>query len=320
MSENKVSQDARIFVAGHRGMVGSAIVRRLRENGFDRLLLRTRQELDLRDQGAVDRLFDEQRPEVVFLAAAKVGGILANDRYRADFILENLQIQTNVISAALAHHVNKLVFLGSSCIYPKHAQQPMREDALLTGPLEPTNEAYAVAKIAGIMMCKSIYLQHQRDFISLMPTNLYGINDNYHPENSHVIPALIRRFHEAKERGAESVSAWGTGTALREFLFADDMADAAIFAMNHYSDPLHLNVGSGEEISIRRLTEEVANAVGFRGRIEWDTTKPDGTPRKLMDSSRLRSLGWKPRVTLTEGLRVAYADFLRLQEEGSRRG
>jgi GDP-L-fucose synthase len=305
-----MDRDSKIFVAGHRGLVGSAITRVLKKHGFENLILRTRNEVDLRNQLQVDEFFKKDRPDYVFLAAAKVGGIWANHTYRGDFILENLQIQTNVISSAFHAGVKKLVFLGSSCIYPKLASQPMKESALLTGPLEETNEAYAIAKIAGIMLCKSLMIQYKRPFISLMPTNLYGPGDNYDPENSHVLPGLIRKFHEAKVKNLKSVSAWGTGSPMREFLYSDDLAEAALFALENYDAVDHLNVGSGEEISIRDLSILIRNIVGYSGDIVWDSSKPDGTPRKLMDSSHLRSFGWKPSVSLADGIRMAYQDFL----------
>lgn len=306
----EVKKDSKIFVAGHRGLVGSAITRCLRNQGYSRLILKTRKEVDLRNQAKVAQFFQEERPEFVFLAAARVGGILANSQFRGDFILENLQIQTNVISSAFEFGVKKLVFLGSSCIYPKMAPQPMKESHLLTGPLETTNEAYAVAKIAGIMLCKSLMLQYGVPFISLMPTNLYGPGDNYDPENSHVLPGLIRRFHEAKIKRLPSVTAWGTGSPLREFLYSDDLAEASLFALQNYSEVEHLNVGSGEEISIRDLSILIKKIVGYPGEILWDSTKPDGTPRKLMDSERLHSMGWKAKTHLEEGIKSAYQDFL----------
>jgi GDP-L-fucose synthase len=299
----------KIFVAGHKGLVGSAICRALQKKTDCQVITRDRNAVDLRDQHAVENFFAAEKPQTVFLAAAKVGGIRANDIYRGDFILENLQIQTHVIASALKHKVEKLVFLGSSCVYPKLAAQPIREDSLLTGPLEPTNEAYAVAKIAGIMLCKSLRLQYGVDYISLMPTNLYGPADNYHPENSHVLPALIRRFHEAKMANQPSVTVWGSGTPMREFLYSDDLASAAIFAAENYSDVEHLNVGYGDDVSIADLAQAVGEAVGFKGKIEFDRTKPDGTPKKLMDSSRLLNLGWKPTVSLHHGLKAAYQDF-----------
>ena len=309
-SQTEISTRSKIFVAGHRGLVGSAITRTLQKHGYENLILKTRQEVDLRNQEQVSRLFQAEAPEYVFLAAAKVGGIWANSTLRGDFILENLQIQTNVISAAFKSGVKKFVFLGSSCIYPKLAQQPMKEEALLTGPLEETNEAYAVAKIAGVMLCKSLMLQYKRPFISLMPTNLYGLGDNYDPENSHVLPGLIRKFHEAKVKNYKSVTAWGTGTPIREFLYADDLAEAALFALQNYEEPRHLNVGSGEEISIHELSHLIKKCVGFQGEIIWDSSKPDGSPRKLMDSTRINTLGWSAKIRLEEGIKLAYADFL----------
>lgn len=305
-----MEKDSKIYVAGHRGLVGSAICRRLEKDGFTRILKRTSSELDLRNQQAVEDFFAAEKPEYVFLAAAKVGGIHANDTYPADFIRDNLQIQTSVIDAAYRHGARKLLFLGSSCIYPKLCPQPIKEEYLLTGPLEPTNEWYAIAKIAGIKMCQAYRKQYGFDAISAMPTNLYGPGDNYHAENSHVIPALIRRFHEAKESKATKVCIWGTGTALREFLHVDDMADACVFLMENYSDFEHVNVGFGSDISIIEATRLIARLVGFEGRIDHDPKKPDGTPRKLMDSSKLFSMGWKPRVGLEEGLRDAYSNFL----------
>ena len=313
----------RIYVAGHRGMVGSAIVRVLRQRGHTDFVYRTRSELDLTDQSAVRAFFAETRPDQVFMAAAKVGGIHANHTYPAEFIYDNLMVQANVIDAAFRTGVTRLLFLGSSCIYPKLASQPMREEALLTGPLEPTNEPYAIAKIAGIKLCESYNRQygetHGVDFRSLMPTNLYGPGDNYHPENSHVIPALIRRFHEAKVAQAPHVAIWGSGTPRREFLFVDDLAAACVHVMNleqdryaSHTEPMrsHLNVGSGSDITIRELAEAIKHAVGYSGVIVFDTDKPDGAPRKLMDSSRLASLGWTATVPLTEGLRLSYQDFL----------
>ncbi|EFJ08157.1 hypothetical protein SELMODRAFT_132459 [Selaginella moellendorffii] len=301
-----MDKDAKIFVAGHRGLVGAAIVQRLEKEGFSRLLLRSHKELDLTRQEAVEDFFHKEKPKYVIVAAAKVGGIHANNTYPADFIGINLQIQTNVIDAAYRSGVAKLLFLGSSCIYPKFAPQPITEEALLTGPLEPTNEWYAVAKIAGIKMCQAYRIQHKWDAISGMPTNLYGPHDNFHPENSHVLPALIRRFHEAKVNGAKEVVVWGTGSPLREFLHVDDLADAAVFLMDKYSDVPHINMGSGSEVSIKELAEMVKEVVGFPGELKWDASKPDGTPRKLMDSSKLATLGWKPRITLREGLTETY--------------
>jgi len=315
----------KIYVAGHRGMVGSAIVRQLLAAGHtpQSLLLRTHAELDLTHQAAVQGFFAEHQPTQVYLAAAKVGGIHANNTYPADFIYQNLMVQANVIEAAFRNGVRKLLFLGSSCIYPRNVAQPMREDALLTGTLEPTNEPYAIAKIAGIKLCESYNRQygatHGIDYRSVMPTNLYGPGDNYHPENSHVIPALIRRIHEAKRSGAPQVAIWGTGTPRREFLFVDDMAAASVHVMNlsqaiysQHTQPMlsHINVGYGDDISIADTARSIAQVVGFDGDITFDTSKPDGTPRKLMDSSRLRSLGWQPQVDLVQGLTRAYQDFL----------
>jgi GDP-L-fucose synthase len=304
-----VNKDAKIFVAGHRGLVGSAIWRKLQERGFSQLVGRTRSELDLLDGKAVSQFFAQEQPAYVFDAAAKVGGIHANDSYPAQFLHENLQIQNNLIHGAFLSGVKKFLFLGSSCIYPKFAPQPMREDSLLTGPLEPSNQWYAVAKIAGIKMCQAYRRQYGCDFISAMPTNMYGPNDSYDLENSHVLPALIRKFHEAKILGARKVVCWGTGSPYREFLYADDLAEACLFLMDRYSEEQFINVGSGTEISVKDLAEMVGTIIGFRGSITWDTSKPDGTPRKLMDSSRIFALGWKPRVRLGEGIRLAYEDF-----------
>ncbi|MDE4912595.1 GDP-L-fucose synthase [Methylobacterium sp. 092160098-2] len=308
-----------IFVAGHRGMVGSAIVRRLRELGHKRILTADRQSLDLLDQAAVRRFFADNRIDQVYLAAAKVGGIHANNTYPAEFIHENLLIQSNLIDAAHTHDVDRLLFLGSSCIYPKLAPQPMREDALLTGLLEPTNEPYAIAKIAGIKMCESYNRQYGRRYRSVMPTNLYGPNDNFHPENAHVLPALMRRLHEAKVEGRPSVTVWGTGRAMREFLHVDDMARASVFVMemddgvyaaNTRPDLSHINVGTGEDCTIRELAEALAQVIGYAGQLDFDATKPDGTPRKLMDVSRLRAMGWRPEIGLEDGLRQTYGWFL----------
>jgi len=313
----------RIFVAGYRGMAGSAIVRQLQQTGLspESLVLKTRQELDLTSQAAVQEFFRQEKPTQVYLAAAKVGGIHANNTYPADFIYQNLMVQANVIEAAFQHGVQKLLFLGSSCIYPRLAEQPIREDALLTGPLEPTNEPYAIAKIAGIKMCESYNRQYGRDYRSVMPTNLYGPGDNYHPQNSHVIPALIRRFHEAKVNNAPSVAIWGSGTPKREFLYVDDMAAASVFVMNlpkavydQHTSPMlsHINVGYGSDITIAELAQAVSDTVGYQGQITFDNTQPDGSPRKLMDSSRLNALGWQAEVGLEQGLALAYQDFLKL--------
>ena len=302
--------DARIFVAGHCGLAGSAIVRRLERAGYRNLLLRTQAELDLRDPAAVDRFFAAERPSHVFLAAAKVGGIRANDTYPADFLRENLQIQTAVIDAAWRHGTTKLLFLGSSCIYPKLAPQPIREESLLTGPLEPTNEWYAIAKIAGLKLCQAYRRQHGFDAISAMPTNLYGPGDNFNLLDSHVLPALIRRCHEAKASHAPELVVWGTGTPRREFLHVDDLADALLFLMQRYADESHVNVGWGQDLSIRELAELVARVVGYEGRLAFDATKPDGTPRKLLDVSRLNGLGWSPTVRLEHGVRTTYEWYL----------
>ncbi|MBD1431917.1 GDP-L-fucose synthase [Sphingobacterium sp. DN00404] len=304
-----MEKEAKIFVAGHRGMVGSAIVRALEKEGYHHLIKRTSKELDLRDQTKVADFFAEEQPEYVFLAAAKVGGIVANNTYRADFLYENLMIQTNVIHQAYVQNVRKLLFLGSSCIYPKLAPQPLKEDYLLTGTLEPTNEPYAIAKIAGIKMCESYRSQYGCNFISAMPTNLYGINDNYHPQNSHVLPALIRRFHEAKIAGISEVNIWGTGSPLREFLYADDLGEACVFLMQNYNEEQFINVGVGEDISIRDLAYLVSEIVGYSGGLRFDTSKPDGTPRKLMDVNKLHALGWQHKKSLREGIALAYEDF-----------
>lgn len=300
----------KIYIAGHRGMVGGAISRRLKTLGYGNLVTRSSAELDLRSQAAVNEFFSNEKPDYVFLAAAKVGGIHANNTYRAEFLYDNLIMEANIIHAAYQHGVKKLMFLGSSCIYPKMAPQPLQESSLLTGPLEPTNEPYAIAKIAGIKLCEAYRDQYGCNYISVMPTNLYGIGDNYHPENSHVLPALIRRFHEAKEAGAPSVTVWGSGTPRREFLFADDLAAACVFLMLHYDEKELVNIGTGVDLSIRELAETVKEVVCYEGDIVFDTTKPDGTPRKLMDVSKLHKLGWKHSVELKEGLVQAYADFL----------
>ncbi len=305
-----MEKTARIYVAGHRGMVGSAIVRELNRQGFNNIITRTSSELNLRDQAAVGSFFQTERPDYVFLAAAKVGGIHANNTYRAEFLYDNLQIQNNVIHFSYIYGVQKLLFLGSSCIYPKLAPQPLKEEYLLTGALEPTNEPYAIAKIAGIKMCEAYRDQYGCNFISAMPTNMYGPNDNYHPENSHVLPALIRRFHEAKEALAPSVTIWGDGSPLREFLYADDLASALVFLMLNYNEKLFVNVGFGSDISIGDLALLIKKVVGYEGELHYDSSKPNGTPRKLMDSSRLFDLGWKPTVSLEQGIALAYRDFL----------
>ena len=301
---------SRVYVAGHRGLVGSAIWRELQDRGFTKLIGRTRAELDLLDKPAVRKFYAQERPEYVFVAAAKVGGILANDRQPAEFLFENLQIQNHLINGAREAGVKKLLFLGSSCIYPKLAPQPLKEEYLLTGPLEPTNEWYAIAKIAGIKMCQAYRRQYGCDFISAMPTNMYGPNDNYDLQTSHVLPALIRKFHEAKEADAKSVTCWGTGAPLREFLHSDDLANACVFLMERYSEEQFINVGFGSDLSIKQLAEMIRAIVGFKGEIVWDKSKPDGTPRKLMDSSRLFGLGWRPEVDLETGIERAYRDFL----------
>jgi GDP-L-fucose synthase len=305
-----MDQKAKIFVAGHRGMVGSAIVRRLAQAGYAHVLTRSRQEVDLLNQQAVHDFIHAEKPDYLFIAAAKVGGIQANNVYRADFIYENLVIQANLIHAAHTAGVQRLMFLGSSCIYPKLAPQPLKEDYLLTGPLEPTNEPYAIAKIAGIKLCEAYNHQYGRQYISAMPTNLYGPNDNYDLANSHVLPALIRKAHEAKERGDASLVVWGTGTPMREFLYADDLADACVHLMEQgYDGPL-VNIGTGTDVTIRELAETVIKVVGFKGDLSFDASKPDGTPRKLMDVSRLHSLGWRASTDLEQGISLAYQDFL----------
>ena len=305
-----MEKNAKIYVAGHRGMVGSAICRELKRQGYTRVVTRTHAQLDLCRQDAVEAFFAEEKPAYVFLAAAKVGGIQANAEAPADFMYQNMMLEMNVIHAAWKNGCRKLEFLGSSCIYPRLAQQPMKEDCLLTSALEETNEAYALAKIAGLKYCSYLNRQYGADYISVMPTNLYGPNDNYHPEHSHVLPALIRRFHEAKEAGAPSVTCWGDGSPLREFLYVDDLANLCVFLMNHYSGDETVNAGTGKELSIRSLAEMVARVVGYRGEIRWDTTKPNGTPRKLLDVSKAEALGWRYTTELEDGIRLAYEDFL----------
>ena len=305
-----MEKKSKIYVAGHRGMVGSAIVRELRRQGYDNIITRTHSELDLTDQQAVNGFFAAEKPEYVFLAAAKVGGIEANDKAPADFMYLNMMLEMNVIHAAWRNGCRKLQFLGSSCIYPRLAPQPMPESCLLTSSLEKTNEAYALAKISGLKYCEYLNRQYGTDFISVMPTNLYGPNDNYHPTHSHVLPALIRRFHEAKENGAESVTCWGDGSPLREFLYVDDLANLCVFLMNNYPGNETVNAGTGKELSIRELTQTVAEVVGYKGRIEWDTTRPNGTPRKLLDVSKATRLGWRYSTELREGIALAYEDFL----------
>lgn len=298
----------KIYVAGHRGMVGSAILRNLEKSGYNNLVYKTSGELDLRNQQDVAEFFELEKPKYVFLAAAKVGGILANNTYRAEFLYDNLMIQNNIIHESYKNGVEKLLFLGSSCIYPKMAPQPMKEDALLTGLLEPTNEPYAIAKISGIKMCDAYRDQYGCNFISAMPTNLYGPNDNYDLKKSHVLPALLRKFHEAKEEGKPSVEVWGSGAPLREFLHVDDLADACMFLMNEYNEQGHINVGSGNEISIKGLAEMIKSIVGYEGKIVWDDSKPDGTPRKLMDNSKINALGWSPLISLQDGIATVYND------------
>ena len=296
----------KIYVAGHRGLVGSAIVRALQAQGYNNLILRAHKELDLLDQKTITDFFQKEKPEYVFLAAARVGGILANKTYPADFIYQNLQVQNNVIHNSYLHGVRKLLFLGSSCIYPRNCPQPIKEEYLLTGPLEPTNEPYAIAKIAGIKMCQSYNRQYGANFISVMPTNLYGPNDNFDLENSHVLPALIRKFHEAKTNNQKEVVVWGTGAAKREFLHVDDLAEACVFLMNNYDSSEIINIGAGEDVTIKELAEMIKEVIGFTGDIMWDATKPDGTPRKLLDVSKLHNLGWKHKIGLSEGLKMAY--------------
>ena len=317
-----MKKDSKIYIAGHLGLVGRGIWRAFERHGYTNRIGRSIDEMDLMNQAAVEAFFSKEKPEYVVLVAAKVGGIQANNIYRGQFIYENLMIELNIIHAAYKHGVKKLLFLGSSCIYPKLAPQPIQEEALLTGPLEPTNEPYAIAKIAGIRLCDAYNRQYGTNFISAMPTNMYGPGDNYHPENSHVLPALIRRFHEAKVSGAAEVVCWGTGSPLREFLYSDDLAEACVFLVEkaNYKDMAftdgsgtvqsHINVGSGKEVTVKQLAETVKEVVGFKGKISWDASKPDGTPRKLMDSSRINALGWTPKVTLKEGITRAYQDFL----------
>jgi GDP-L-fucose synthase len=310
LSKMEISKTAKIYVAGHRGLVGSAIWRALQRNGFTNLIGKTRSEVNLLDQTSVKAFFARETPEYAILAAAKVGGILANNSQPVEFLRENLEIQDNLIHHAYAHGVKKLLFLGSSCIYPKLAPQPLKEEYLLTGPLEPTNQWYAIAKIAGIKLCQAYRRQYSADFIAAMPTNMYGQNDNYNLQTSHVLPALIRKFHEAKATKAPEVVCWGTGKPLREFLHADDLGDACVFLLENYSDEQFINVGSGSEITIKDLAELIKSIIGYDGEIVWDSSKPDGTPRKLMDSSRMFALGWQPKISLETGIRLAYEDFL----------
>ncbi|MCR5834406.1 MAG: GDP-L-fucose synthase [Selenomonadaceae bacterium] len=306
-----MEQDAKIYVAGHRGMVGSAIVRELNRQGYKNIVVRTHSELDLTRQSEVEKFFAEEKPEYVFLAAAKVGGIMANTESPADFMYENMALEMNVIHSAWKNDCKKLLFLGSSCIYPKFAPQPMKESCLLTSELEPTNEAYALAKISGLKYCEYLNRQYNTNFISVMPTNLYGLNDNYHPTRSHVLPALIRRFHEAKIENKTSVTCWGNGSPFREFLYVDDLANLCVFLMNNYSGNETVNAGTGKEISIKKLTELVAQIIGYEGEILWDTSKPNGTPRKLLDVSKAELLGWKYKTELADGIRITYEDFKR---------
>lgn len=313
-----MEKQAKIYVAGHRGMVGSAICRALEAQGYTNLIKRTSKELDLRDQQAVEEFFRAEKPDYVFLAAAKVGGILANSEAPADFMYDNMILEMNVIHSAWKNGVKKLMFLGSSCIYPRLAPQPMPESCLLTSSLEQTNEAYALAKISGLKYCEYLNRQYGTDYISVMPTNLYGPNDNYHPQHSHVLPALIRRFHEAKEAGAPTVTCWGTGAPLREFLYVDDLADACVYLMNTYSGNETVNLGTGKELTIKQLTELVAKVVGYTGEILWDPTKPDGTPRKLLDVTKLEKLGWHYKTELEEGIRLTYQDFLHSEMRAER--
>ena len=304
-----MKQSDKIFVAGHRGMVGSALCRKLQQEGYSQIITRTSKELDLTDQKAVNDFFEKEKPQFVFLAAAQVGGIHANNTYRADFLYRNLMIESNVIHAAHMYGIEKLLFLGSSCIYPKLAPQPLQEDSLLTGTLEYTNEPYAIAKIAGIKMCEAYRDQYGSNFISAMPTNLYGPNDNYDLQNSHVLPALIRKFHEAKINQSPSVEVWGTGSPLREFLHVDDLAEACYFLMQHYNDKQFVNVGCGEDLSIKSLAEMIQSIVGFQGELIWNTEKPDGTPRKLMDISKIKGLGWSPKINLAQGIADVYREY-----------
>ncbi|MCR4748999.1 MAG: GDP-L-fucose synthase [Lachnospiraceae bacterium] len=314
---SNLTKEDKIYVAGHRGLVGSAIVRSLKRSGYTNIIGRTHSELDLTDQSAVRRFFEEERPDVVVLAAAKVGGINANQTMPAEFAYENMQIQCNVIKCCHDYKVKKLLFLGSTCIYPKMAPQPIPEDALLTGPLEVTNEAYAIAKISGLEMCKFFKMQYGDDFISCMPTNLYGPYDNYDLSNSHVMPAMIRKFHEAKVNNAPTVELWGTGSPLREFLYSDDMADACVYLLEHYSGLQHVNIGTGKEVTIKQLAELVKDTVGFEGEIVWNSDMPDGTPRKLTDVSKLHSIGWTHKVELEEGVKLAY-DWFKENVEAAR--
>ena len=313
-----MEKNAKIYVAGHRGMVGSAIVRELEKKGYTNIVTKTSKELDLRRQDQVEAFFAEEKPEYVFLAAAKVGGIMANSKHPADFMYDNMILEMNVIRSAYENQVKKLMFLGSSCIYPRMAPQPMPESCLLTSALEQTNEAYALAKISGLKYCEYLNKQYGTDYISVMPTNLYGPNDNYHPEHSHVLPALIRRFHEAKENNLAEVVIWGTGTPLREFLYVDVLAEACVYLMNNYSGDETVNLGTGKEVTIKELAETVKEVVGYEGNLTFDTTKPDGTPRKLLDVSKLEKLGWKYHTELKDGIKLAYEDFLHSEMRAER--
>lgn len=301
-----IDNNAKIYVAGHAGLVGSALVRELKKNGYHEIITKTREELDLTNQQQVQDFFEKEKPEYVFLAAAKVGGILANDKYSADFIRDNLIIETNIIDSAYKNGVKKLLFLGSACVYPKVTPQPIKEEYLLTGELESTNKAYALAKIAGIVMCQSYHKQYRANFISVMPTNLYGEGDNFDLQNSHVIPAMIRKFHEAKESGVDKVVLWGSGSPTREFLYVDDLASACLFLMNNYNDSEIINIGVGKDLSILDLAKLVKEAVGYKGEIVWDTSRPDGTPKRLLDVSKIKALGWNPEISLTDGLQKTY--------------
>ena len=314
-----LDKGAATYVAGHRGLVGGAVLRHFRDVGFTSLVTRTSSDLDLRDRDAVEAFFEAERPEVVVMAAAKVGGILANDTYPADFISDNLRMQVNVLDAAARYGATRLLFLGSSCIYPKLAPQPIREDSLLTGPLEATNDAYAIAKIAGVLQVQALRRQYGVHYISALPTNLYGPGDNFHPDNSHVLPALIRRFHEAKEAGAASVTVWGTGMPRREFLHVDDLARACLFLIEHYDEPEPINVGVGKDLSIRELAEMVADVVGYQGELKFDSDKPDGTPRKLLDVTKLRTLGWHAEIGLREGMKQTYSWYAEQLRTGTLR-
>ena len=304
-----MKKNNKIYIAGHRGLVGSAIVRNLKKNGYNNLITKTRQELDLLNQQAVSNFFKKEKPEYIFLSAAKVGGIMANKTYPANFIYENLQIQNNIIHNAYLNKTKKLLFLGSSCIYPKFAKQPIKEEYLMTGELEPTNDAYAIAKIAGIKMCQSYNNQYKTNFISVMPTNLYGINDNFDLKNSHVLPALIRKFHEAKINNNKTIKLWGTGSPLREFLHVDDLADACVFLMNNYNDSEIINIGTGVDMTIKKLAEIIKDIIGYTGTIKWDTSKPDGTPRKLLNVNKLHNLGWKHKINLKNGIKNIYEQY-----------